>query len=299
MRSFPSSAFRRRRTGVVLGTVALGLLATWGSFAAADEIEDLRGGIPTGEEIREEIARLSSDRDDLLTALNTAESDLTATLDARDRLDDEQRRLAAEIEAATDLLRSVAVRAFITGGSVSDLELLLSVRDASDLSWRRDLLRNHAGSSEIALSRLRDLRARASDEVRESIEQAARLRAEIERLEADIGAIEEKMNDARAIEPLADAWDRAAIAIVEGSYGIAPAEKWAKLRFCESTDNYQAVNSSGKYRGAYQFDVATWQTVGGTGDPAAAPPAEQDARARELYARRGSAPWPECGFYLE
>jgi Transglycosylase-like domain len=299
MRSFPSFVSRRRRLGVVLGTIALGLLATWGSFAAADEIEELRQGVPTGEEVREEIAVLSSDRDDLLTALNTAESDLTATLDARDRLDDEERRLAAEIEAATDVLRSVAVRAFVAGGPVSDLELLLSVSDASDLSWRRDLLRNQAGSSEVALGRLRDLRSRASDEVRESIEQAARLRTEIATLEVDIAAIEERVSEVRAVEPLADAWDRAAIAIVEGSYGIAPADKWAKLRFCESTDNYQAVNSSGKYRGAYQFDVATWQTVGGRGDPAAAPAAEQDARARELYARRGSEPWPECGFYLE
>ncbi|RMH71483.1 MAG: transglycosylase, partial [Actinomyces sp.] len=62
---------------------------------------------------------------------------------------------------------------------------------------------------------------------------------------------------------------------------------------------YRAVSPSGIYRGAYQFDRQTWRTVGGTGDPAAAPPAEQDARARELYARRGSQPWPICGRYLD
>ena len=72
-----------------------------------------------------------------------------------------------------------------------------------------------------------------------------------------------------------------------------------RLRMCESTDNYAATNPSGKYRGAYQFDFATWRTVGGTGDPAVAPPEEQDARARELYARRGHQPWPECGRFLQ
>ena len=32
----------------------------------------------------------------------------------------------------------------------------------------------------------------------------------------------------------------------------------ARLRACESTDNYQAISRSGLYRGAYQFDQATW-----------------------------------------
>lgn len=73
---------------------------------------------------------------------------------------------------------------------------------------------------------------------------------------------------------------------------------WDYLRECESGGNYRAVSSDGTYRGAYQFDMGTWRGVGGTGDPAAAPPAEQDARALMLYERRGSAPWPSCGRYL-
>ncbi len=68
-----------------------------------------------------------------------------------------------------------------------------------------------------------------------------------------------------------------------------------KIAACESGGNYAAVSRSGKYRGAYQFDTRTWATVGGTGDPAAASPAEQDARAKALYDRRGSNPWPVCG----
>ena len=35
--------------------------------------------------------------------------------------------------------------------------------------------------------------------------------------------------------------------------------------------------------------------MGGSGDPAAAPEAEQDMRAAMLYAQAGSSPWPVCG----
>lgn len=62
----------------------------------------------------------------------------------------------------------------------------------------------------------------------------------------------------------------------------------------ESGGNYQAVSKSGKYRGAYQFDQRTWESNGGTGDPAAASPAEQDRIAAATYARRGSQPWSVC-----
>jgi len=74
--------------------------------------------------------------------------------------------------------------------------------------------------------------------------------------------------------------------------------QWAALRMCESGGNYRAVSTSGKYRGAYQFDTRTWGTLGGSGDPAAAPPAEQDARAKALYAQRSWRPWPVCGRHL-
>jgi len=289
---------RRRWPGVVLVASAIAATLAFGSFASADEMEELRAGVPTGEAVREQIAELSQRRDDLLSDLNSAESSLTATLEDRDGFDDNQRRLASQIEAATDHLRTVAIRAFVSGGDAGELQYLVNVSSVSDLSWRRHLLRNHAGSSQIALERLAKLEAAASDEVRESIETAEKLRVEIARLEIDVAELEPLISEARGLEPLADAWDRAAIAIEEGRYGIAPTEKWEKMRFCESSDNYQATSPTGKYRGAYQFDFPTWQTVGGTGDPAAAPAAEQDARARELYARRGHQPW-ECGYHLQ
>jgi len=64
---------------------------------------------------------------------------------------------------------------------------------------------------------------------------------------------------------------------------------------CESGGNPTAVGGGGAFRGKYQFDRGTWASVGGGGDPAAAPEAEQDYRAALLYARSGSSPWPVCG----
>ena len=64
---------------------------------------------------------------------------------------------------------------------------------------------------------------------------------------------------------------------------------------CESGGDQTAVSSDGTYRGKYQFDYGTWASVGGSGDPAAAPESEQDYRAALLYAQSGSSPWPICG----
>ncbi|HEX2391617.1 MAG TPA: transglycosylase family protein [Solirubrobacterales bacterium] len=64
---------------------------------------------------------------------------------------------------------------------------------------------------------------------------------------------------------------------------------------CESGGDPTVVSSDGTYRGKYQFDQGTWESVGGHGDPAAAPEAEQDYRAALLYSRSGSSPWPVCG----
>lgn len=68
-----------------------------------------------------------------------------------------------------------------------------------------------------------------------------------------------------------------------------------RIKMCESGGNYSAVNPAGYY-GAYQFDLQTWRSVGGTGYPHHASPAEQDMRAQMLYNSRGSSPWPVCQY---
>jgi hypothetical protein len=67
------------------------------------------------------------------------------------------------------------------------------------------------------------------------------------------------------------------------------------IAVCESGGDPTAVSSDGSYRGKYQFDFGTWESVGGSGDPASAPEAEQDYRAALLYSESGSSPWPVCG----
>ncbi|HEX7259612.1 MAG TPA: transglycosylase family protein, partial [Candidatus Saccharimonadia bacterium] len=74
-------------------------------------------------------------------------------------------------------------------------------------------------------------------------------------------------------------------------------DDWYRLRICESGNNYANKHNS-LYRGAYQFSYATWKTVGGSGDPADAAPAEQDMRAVMLFNRSGWSQWPVCGRYL-
>lgn len=76
----------------------------------------------------------------------------------------------------------------------------------------------------------------------------------------------------------------------------------ARLRQCEAGGNYGAVNSSGRYRGAYQFSRTTWNSIArrhyphlSGADPAAASPVDQDRMARALWATSGRGQWPHCG----
>jgi hypothetical protein len=79
--------------------------------------------------------------------------------------------------------------------------------------------------------------------------------------------------------------------------GITPAVRalLERIAFCESKGNPRAIGGGGSFRGKYQFSYGTWRAVGGSGDPAAAPEAEQDVRAAMLLKRSGSSPWPVCG----
>jgi soluble lytic murein transglycosylase-like protein len=85
---------------------------------------------------------------------------------------------------------------------------------------------------------------------------------------------------------------RERFADLPGGVTVATLESIAS---CESGGYPAAVSSDGTYRGLYQFDFGTWESVGGQGDPAAATAAEQSYRAALLYARSGSSPWPVCG----
>ncbi|MER7824419.1 ubiquitin-like domain-containing protein [Streptomyces sp. NPDC096097] len=78
---------------------------------------------------------------------------------------------------------------------------------------------------------------------------------------------------------------------VAGADGL----NWAALAQCESGGRPAATDASGTYGGLYQFDVRTWQGLGGSGRPQDASGTEQTYRAKKLYVQRGASPWPHCG----
>jgi peptidoglycan hydrolase-like protein with peptidoglycan-binding domain len=83
----------------------------------------------------------------------------------------------------------------------------------------------------------------------------------------------------------------AMIGVTAGTASADPSSNaWLQLRNCESSNRYD-INTGNGYYGAYQFDLATWRSVGGTGYPNQATPAEQDYRALILYRMRGWEPW--------
>ena len=77
--------------------------------------------------------------------------------------------------------------------------------------------------------------------------------------------------------------------------GSGTSSELSRIAQCESGGNPDAVSPTGEYRGKYQFSRATWRSLGGSGDPAAAPRHEQTWRAWLLLSRHGSAHWPVCG----
>lgn len=93
-----------------------------------------------------------------------------------------------------------------------------------------------------------------------------------------------------------------ATATADAPQSFAPPEQYGvsqstldAIGSCESGGDPTATSPDGTYRGKYQFDTGTWASMGGSGDPAAAPEAEQDMRAAMLYSSAGSSPWPICG----
>lgn len=195
-----------------------------------------------------------------------------------------------------DEAERMVVQEYMSGGDVEDLVFILGVSEATDALWRNALL------SEV--SELVDQALNAVDNVPGERE---RTKARIGRLNDAVPYLNSRLFDAeQSVETsewvvyIAEINEMADRELVENGF-IEPTERhWENLRFCESTNNYTAESPGGLFYGAYQFEPRTWRTVGGTGNPAHAPPEEQDARARLLYARRGDQPWPRdyCGRFL-
>jgi len=150
--------------------------------------------------------------------------------------------------------------------------------------------------TEVLVSRRRGVLIAARARLDAMIAQEARQRAAAQRA-ARLAALRAARNGlaARLVSPTEDPPPAQAPADA-GPTDAGPTDAvLERIAQCESGGDPRAVSGSGLYRGKYQFDPATWRSVGGSGDPADAPEAEQDLRAGRLYAQRGSAPWPVCG----
>ena len=245
--------------------------------------------------------------------LERAQHDLDAAIEARGAVQIAVDRTVGELHhelSRLDQLNSVdtgkqllmdeaeqlVVQEYIAGGGLEDLVFILGVTEATDALWRIALLSEVSEMVDEAL------------EARENVPgERERTEARVKRLDDALPYLNSRLFDAEdAIEAaewvvyIAEINDMADRERAENGF-IEPTEQhWYNLRFCESTDNYTAESANGLFYGAYQFEPRTWRTVGGTGNPAHAPPEEQDARARLLYARRGDQPWPReyCGRWL-
>lgn len=75
-------------------------------------------------------------------------------------------------------------------------------------------------------------------------------------------------------------------------------KRWARhVAECESGRNPNALGYEGKYRGAFQFSLATWRSAPRSpgGDPVAYSYRTQAFVAVRLMRRDGKGHWPNCG----
>jgi septal ring factor EnvC (AmiA/AmiB activator) len=283
----------------------------------------------TVEAKREEAARLTtaiSEQAQRIVALDRRHRAAQERLaDTRARLQEASAGIRAATErqeAARRRMAASAVQAYVSGGPVTILGKRLKA--TSNLAVYDTYLGLVAGLDRRDIEGLRgareDLAAR-----RAALEAAeGRARAESGRIAADRGAllaakeaqqdILSRVNGELATLVAAEQARRARLApaplraasvplAAPGSPSrpaAAPAparapangstasasDPFACIRQLESGNNYRSPGG-----GAYQFQDATWQSLGYSGSAQDAPPAVQDQAARDLQAREGWKPW--------
>ncbi len=247
-------------------------------------------GPPSLEGAQTALADAQAQRADAMARRTQGQADLVATRSEISALGLEQVALAHELELARRQVRVVTVRAYTGGGGARELDVLMNAEDIGEHLYRSELLTGNVVDTATAIDDYRDLQAQADDTVIELAERLDDIQAAIEQAGADIlladGAIERAQVELSAAQAMG------------GASRSDPGEgAWGRLRFCESGGVY-SVNTGNGFYGAYQFDLQTWETMGGTGRPSDAPYWEQDLRAKALFQTRGAQPWPICGRFL-
>ena len=288
--------------------LALGLVgAPVAVSAVAGADATPRSASATG--LEHDLAVTTADRraaEQRLDSLLTRERALTSELKSSSV---DSAEIATQMAEARRRARSRAVDAYISGGAAEKLAAVLQsagpteasartailsngVETAADAAEQFDRLRHQNDPRLAALAAEFDALARQLDGARGDVAQASAQEADAER------ALRAARSTPKPIPKVVRARASSGQAVASPTVAAPPidgADGWAVLRKCESGGDYSTVSGSGRYRGAYQFNQATWESVGGLGDPALASPAEQDLRARMLFESRGAKAWPHCG----
>ena len=301
-------------------------------FASPVGSEPLVGADPVAAG-RQKVAAAAAARQRAESRLAQVVSRRTALEQRSRELDGADAASTEALAGARRQVRELAVAAFIDGGRTELLQASLTPDEAAVVAWRVGMVSGGADTVSDAVDHLEALRSANDPEQEQVASELDAVRSEEEQARSDLVQSSAAERDATAALDASRREQAAARAARASSAAVAPTPRapaapgrrstarpspssssaaglgvrssggaptadeaafLARVRQCESRGNYQIVSSTGRYRGAYQFSVETWRGVGGSGDPAAASPAEQDARALALLRLQGKRAWPVC-----
>lgn len=278
------------RRGAAAVTALVAALALGAVPPAAAETM-VHPGPPSYEGATAALTEAQGQRDEATARRAALQTELAATRQEIAALGLEQVALAHELEVARRRVRVVTVRAYTGGAGAREYEALMDVGDLGDHLYRAELLTGNAIDTGTAIEEYQELQRQADDTVIELAERVDDIQAGIEQAGLDIVVAQRAIGRAQV--------ELSAARAMGGASRTDPGEvAWERLRFCESGGVY-SINTGNGFYGAYQFDLQTWASMGGTGQPSNAPYWEQDLRAKALYQTRGSQPWPVCGRFLD
>ncbi len=305
-----------RRTAIFAGvlTMVVGLSTVAGATPSQPTpVAGARAGLDDAARVRvaaqQRLQRLEASRADLQAKLarGSAESNAVTT----------------QLVAARHEALQRAVDAYVNGDDSAQLAVFLRSSELTDAAARTSLLASQTRSAVEAAANFQRMKESNEPAVVDLATHLDAINAQIADARSDLYQAEALEADAEhrltaATQAAAEAAAQAAEARLtaasnrhrapRSSASKAPsgsADPWATLRNCESGGAYGVTSASGRYRGAYQFDQATWDSIAAEVDPsyvgvdpASAPPAVQDRMAQALYGQRGNRPWPRCGSHL-